>query len=409
MQVRKIRPEEYKRARQFCALAFEYALKEAQESPEAMVARVTSAPKTRQEENWQSQWAAFEDDDQTMLSTFTVIPYQVQFDGHVADMAGIGGVATLPQYRKRGGVRACFEHALPDMYQSGAVFSYLYPFSTAFYRKFGYELACVRNRYKCRLHYMPKRPVEGSCHLLEPGQDLLPDIQSVYAAWQARYNLMTIDSGVDYRWVLEADPFRDREYTYVYRDASGQAKGFMTYAPVVDAGDRTLSCSRFSFVDAEGFDGLIGLLQTLAADHTHILFMLPTDIELGALLPEWSFDAVACTRQTNGMVRVVHVEKALEMARMRGEGSLVLEISDAQIAQNNGRFRVRFAPHKPNEVSRTDDAPDVTLTIQAFSRLICGRYDLSALPWLTDVRLDCPVEKAAQVFYQKPMFISRYF
>ena len=30
---------------------------------------------------------------------------QVRFDGHIVKMGGVGGVATLPQYRRRGGIR----------------------------------------------------------------------------------------------------------------------------------------------------------------------------------------------------------------------------------------------------------------------------------------------------------------
>ena len=78
-----------------------------------------------------------------MMSTFTVSDFTVQFDGSPCQLGGIGGVATLPQYRRRGGIRACFREALPDMYGSGYDFSYLYPFSTAYYRKFGYE-NCVQ-------------------------------------------------------------------------------------------------------------------------------------------------------------------------------------------------------------------------------------------------------------------------
>lgn len=409
MIVRKIRQEEYKRAQQFCSLAFEYKLEESAMSPSELLQKITAQPQSRQDLHWDSQWAAFADDDQTMLSTFTVIPYRANFDGHNMLMMGIGGVATLPQYRKCGGIRRCFEEALPDMYLQGAAFSYLYPFSTAFYRKFGYELGCERSRWKLKLAGIPKVAVEGTCQLLEPGVELKEDIRRVYEVWQNRYNLMTIDEDIEYAWVEKADPFRDIEYTYLYRSSAGEPKGFVTYKPVMDEGDRALNCTRFFFTDVEGFHGLLSLLMTLSADHSHILLNLPTDIELGGLLPEWSFGTAIEKRVQAGMVRVVNVEAALRMARMRGTGSLVLEISDAQIAENNGRFAVSFADGVTTEVQRTQEAADISLPIQEFSRLICGRYNLSALPYLPQVALACNVEKAAKVFYQKPMFITRYF
>ena len=51
---------------------------------------------------------------------------------------------------------------------------------------------------------------------------------------------------------------------------------------------------------------------------------------------------------------------------------------------------------------------DIALTIQDFSRLIVGCCDLDP-EWMPDVKLRCPVERAAQVFYRKPAFISAYF
>ena len=415
MIVRKIRPEDYKRIHQLCALCFEYTWDDAGKTSEELFNEMQENPTSRTHQYWDHRWAAFEDDDQTMMSSFIAIPYQVNFDGHTVGMGGIGGVTTLPEYRKRGGVRACFEKALPDMYAQGMAFSYLYPFSTAFYRKFGYELGCERTLYKIKLLRTPDYKIDGSFHLLEPGKELLPDIQQVYDTLQKRYNMMTIEEEYEYAWVQKANPFRDKEYTYVYRSADGTPKAVVTYVPSKEEGDRelshpTLDCTkRFWFVDIEGFQALIHLLKRLSADHSHILFNLPADIELGALMPEWSFTSITREKFEMGMVRVINVEQVLKMAKTRGNGELVIEVTDAQIKQNNGRFKVTFSDGYENKVERTNEDADIRLTIQDFSRLICGRYDVNQFRWMPDVQLLCDEEKAAKVFYLKPMFITRYF
>lgn len=410
MIVRKIRPDEYKRVAEFCALAFQWSYDDKGQNPEEVLQQMLKAPESRQDLHWDWQWAAFEDDGRTMMSTFTVIPYQANFDGHSVGMAGIGGVATLPQYRRQGGVRACFEKALPDMFENGMLLSYLYPFSTAFYRKFGYELGCERDLYRIRLDGMPGFEASGTFHLLEPQYDLLNDIRQVYDAFASRYNLMTADEEIEYAWVKKANPFRDVAYTYVYRAADGTPKGVLTYKPVAEGGVRTLDCTeRFWFSDTEGFCALIHLLMRLKADHSHAKFFLPTDAELGQLIPEWSFENVARERHTHGMVRVVNAVEVLKCAKMRGDGELVIELSDGQIAQNNGRFHVTFVGGTVTAVEKTDSDADISLTIQDFSRLICGRYDVNDLRWLPGVKLNCEPEKAAKVFYRKPMYINRPF
>ena len=407
MIVRTIREEEYKRCQELCALAFEYAMKDAERSPQETLSAARRSPSSRQELFWDSQWAAFADDDTTMLSTMTVIPYRAAFDGNDVLMMGIGGVATLPQYRRMGGIRACFEQALPRMAEDGAVLSYLYPFSTAFYRKFGYELGCPLNRWRLALRSVPRQAVRGTWRLLERGAALGEAIAQIDRQWQDRYNCMVRCEDVEYTWVGQANPFADRSYTYVYFRADGAPAGYLTFRPTVEEGRRTMECTRFVFADMEALLGLLALLKTLEADHSHVVIPLPEDVELGGVLPEWSFGDVQCSRVCNGMARVVNVQRALELARMRGEGSLVLEFSDGQIPGNNGRFCVRFAPGAQNAVERTQAQPDIVLGIQDFSRLILG--GCGDIRWLPQVECLCPPEKAAQVFYRKPMFISQYF
>jgi len=410
MIVRKIRENEFKRVMQFCSLAFEYAMWHPDLSPEELLEKVKKEPNSRQDQHWDSQWAAFEDDDQTMMSTFTAVPYHANFDGHSVKMMGIGGVATLPQFRKRGGVRACFEHALPDMYQQGYALSYLYPFSTCFYRKFGYELAVERNLWKIRLQGLPKYDVEGSFELLEPGKDLKAEIRSVYDAFASRYNCMTLDEDIEYLWVDKANPFRDKEYTYLYRAADGTPKGVVTYKPIVDQNDRTLDCSRrFLFADGEGLKALLHLLCRLMADHSHILVNLPSDVKLDALVQEWSFGNVKRDLYCHGMVRVIDAVQVLKLAKMRGTGELVIELTDEQIPQNNGHFCVTFENGQTLSVERTDREADVSMPINEFSRLICGKHEVSEWEWLPAVKRSCDEEKAAKVFYRKPMFITLFF
>ena len=401
MIVRRIRPGEYKRCQQLCALAFEYEMQDAALSPEALLKRIKDYPRSMQDVCWDSQWAAFEDDDRTMMATMTVIPWKATFDGQTVCMAGIGGVASLPQYRRSGAIRACFEAMLRD--SPGACLSYLYPFSTEFYRKFGYELGCDWVKWRLRLAGMPRPEVTGRWKLAEPGNKVLLDVYAVDKPREARYNCM-IRAGVVDRLYLRDDPFATKRYTYIYYDEAGQPRSYMTVVPK----DGALECPRFVFNDREGFMGLLALLMRLSADHSHATLYLPDDVELRGVIPEWSFGNVERTVEQRGMVRAMDVRMLLSMARMRGEGSLRVGVHDPQIPGNDGCFEVIFAPGRTNDVRRVEAAPDIELTIQDFSRLIVGCCDLDP-EWMPDVKLRCPVERAAQVFYRKPAFISAYF
>lgn len=402
MIVRRIRPEEYKRCQQLCALAFEYPMKDADLTPEALLAQVRRDPRSMQDVHWDSQWAAFGDDG-AMMATLTVVPWTANFDGHAVTMGGIGGVASLPQHRRGGAIRACFQSALRDMYDGGTLLSYLYPFSTAFYRKFGYELGCDWIRWRLRLSGMPAPEVDGHWRLSEPDAPLTDDIRAVDRAREARYNCMVVNGDTEYLYLRE-DPFVTKNYTYIYYDAAGLPRAHMTAVP----GGGELQCPRFVFNDREGLLGLLALLARLSADHSHATLELPADVELRGVLPEWSFGCVERAIQQRGMVRCVNAEGLLRLSRARGEGCLRVGIDDPLIPENTGCFEVTFVPGAPNAVRRVDGDADIALTIQDFSRLIVGCCALDP-EWLPDVRLSCSVERAARLFYPKPAFISRYF
>ncbi|MBR0368455.1 MAG: GNAT family N-acetyltransferase [Clostridia bacterium] len=404
MIIRKIRPEEFKRCQQLCALAFEYPMKDADLSPEAALDKIRQNPLSMQDVHWDSQWAAFGDDDATMLATLTVIPWRARFDGCDVPMGGIGGVASLPQYRRGGAIRRCVEAALRDLHDSGTLLSYLYPFSTAFYRKFGYELGCDWTRWRLKLSGMPTLSVAGRWQLSEPDRPLTDAIRAVNRAREARYNCMVLSGDTEYLYLRE-DPFVTKHYTYVYYDAQDRPRAHLTAVPEGGA----LRCPRFVFSDREGFCGLLALLMRLSADHSHATLCLPTDVDLRGVLPEWSFGNVERAVEQRGMVRAVNVEGLLRVARARGEGSLRVAVADPLLPENDGCFEVAFAPGRPNAVRRVADSPDIALTIQDFSRLIVGCCDAADPDWLPDVQLNCAPERAAQLFYRKPTFISQYF
>ena len=127
-------------------------------------------------------WGAFSEDGE-LMSSLSVTPFSIRFDGSACSMAGVGAVQTLPPYRRRGGVAACFQKALPSLYADGFTFSYLYPFSTAFYRRFGYE-SCV-TRIACQLDLMQLRlpPQEGCFRLARKEAPLKDAIRTVDRAW----------------------------------------------------------------------------------------------------------------------------------------------------------------------------------------------------------------------------------
>ena len=395
MIVHRTLPEEANRVNELFAIAFEMPLSNCPADP--------GNPKVR-------HWAAFGDSGE-MMSTLTVNDYQIRFDGNACRMGGVGGVATLPQYRRRGGIRACFEKALRELHGEGFDFSYLYPFSTAYYRKFGYECCVQKLSWQVDLSLLNSSKADGTLRLAEPGNDLAEAIQTLDSLWEARYNMMVLHSWEDYDWVAKANPAVKQEYTYVYSAPDGTPKGYTTFRTVAEPDGRNLVCSRFCFADREGFAGLMSLFKSMASDHRFLKFQTPFEPSLQYLLPEWSLGAAKWSVLANsGMVRVVNVEEVLKKARYSGSGTLTLKIRDRIIPENDGTFTLEFRDGQAVSMERTEAEPDIDLTIGTFSALIVGVSDFSgAAEWMDGLIIHNPDAPFAQVFYRKPLMIVDYF
>ena len=354
-------------------------------------------------------WGAFSEEGE-LMSSLTLTSFAVRFDGTACPMAGVGAVQTLPPYRRRGGVAACFARALPELCASGVLFSYLYPFSTAFYRRFGYEscvtrLACVLDLAQLRLP-----PDIGGFRLATREAPLGEDIRAVDRVWESRWNMEVIHGDGDYDWLQKTDPTATREYLYVCYDASGTPLGNTAFRTVPDSDGRDLVCSRFRFNGRDGFYALLGIFRSLASDHRRARFSLPSDPALKYLLGEWSLGAAHFSLEPAGMVRAVNVREILRRAAFRGDGELCLRIRDSRIAENDGVFALRFADGRAVSVERTESAPDAALDITAFSALIAGVCDFEgARDWMGGLEVFHPEAPLDRVFYAKPLMISQFF
>lgn len=410
MIIRSIRPEELRLYYEVRALTYHTVNSRlCSDSAETVAARALHDPLSREEEAWRFHYAAFSDDDREMLGGLALHPYSVRFDGHTCSLMGIGGVATLPPYRRMGVIRGCMEAALRDMYAAGAVFSYLYPFSTVFYRKFGFERCSEQKKYRLLIDLLPDRNPGGAVALIKRGDDFRDSIRSLSEAANGKINFSVIPDRHWLSWVQQYDPIKTGETAYLYSSASGVPKAFMTLRRERDAqGFLNIVCSRIVFSDSEGFFGLCSLIRSFRSDCRRWVFSLPACFDLIPLLPETSLWAVECAVEQSGMVRVVNAAEALRIARYIGSGCIALRINDAQIPENDGVFCIEYRDGVCQSAVKTDRAPDAEMDISVFSRLISGACAPESLPDGAFTLHTAP-EKLSGMFYRKPCFMDADF
>ncbi|MEG1381915.1 MAG: GNAT family N-acetyltransferase [Ruthenibacterium sp.] len=355
------------------------------------------------------RWGAFAPDNTTLLGSFGLAHYPVRFEGHEVMMGGIGGVATLPQYRRCGAIRACLQAAMQEMNEKGFVLSFLYPFSRSYYRKFGYEngaLACTWT-----IPFSTLRLPRATGHMVQllPGDSTAPLLQ-IYNTFYAKYNNSVIRTVFDS--LLETEnTLAQKRYLYVWYNEAMQPRGFLIFHKkegIMDCTTTFEAKNAFLFLDCEALTALLDFASTaFAADYHAIRFTLPEEIHIDSFIAEGN--EIQRSVGYNGMMRIVNVQHALQLCRCMGEGSIRIAVSDEIAPWNEETWQLDFAPERANIVQKTLNAPDVALSVNDFSALICGTRcaeDFAYMPQVQIYKHDAPFDK---VFYRKPNYVLNLF
>ena len=159
-------------------------------------------------------WGAFDDDGTCMATVFTP-EYESWYHGSTVPCVGIGGVATLPEYRRRGAVREIFNEIFRQAPARGWALSYLYPFSFDYYRQFGYEMVFKKYKMVFPMKALAKFPRNSDAKLYTfRNPEMKKDILAVYNAFaQTRRTMFRRDEDTH---AYSDDPYKSRSWTYVH-------------------------------------------------------------------------------------------------------------------------------------------------------------------------------------------------
>lgn len=397
MFVRPITAAETERARQIDQIAFGFA-PPADQKPAA------------EQEAWRKTRAAFDDQGQ-MTACLQLIPFETRLDGTKLSTGGIGGVASLPEGRGQGNVRALFELTLREMFDRGMTFSSLYPFSYAYYRKFGYELTHIHQRvYFPTDAVRPQVRVGGRFAQFEAGQED-GALRVVYERFLRDANLAMVRG--DAEWKVRFDQQKERfhpSYTYVWYDEEDIAQAYFTYHHENANGERIMEIDDYAFAGKEGFTALLSMLHMLTAQYKHAVWHLPDWIQPHTLFPD-PYD-IEVKLVPRSMTRLVHVEKALSAMRYpRRPGSLLLGVRDPILPENDGNWSVSFGLDKVTvEKTQGGAKPDLSLDIRALTQLVVGSVSLPGL-LLTrpDLSIHANEETLVRVFRRRRVFLADFF
>ena len=386
MVVRRLRKEELIEAERIRSISFHYKMDEEEKR--------RNIEKT-DEERLYEHWGCF-DEDGNLMACIINNDFRARFDGHIVKMGGIGGVATLPEYRYGGAVKETLRAILKDARANGEVFSSLYPFSHEFYRKAGYELFSPILEYS-----FPPAEVRGYKHTgwakrIKKGEST-EEMKRIYGEFAAKYNLMLDRPESRYRI---GDPFGAEDFTMLLGDERG-ARAYLYYQTVRDGGN-VLNVKDIAFTDAQGLRMCMGYLGRMSADYAKVKLALPSDIPLMQLLPE-SYQAGIRFRE-QPMARTTNVQRALELMKKPEGADFTIRVDDDFLPENSGVYRVTA-----EKVERTEADADLAVDQRTFTLLALGALSLDEAVFRADAEINANQAMLARVFVKKPLFIADYF
>ncbi|MDQ2625330.1 MAG: GNAT family N-acetyltransferase [Actinomycetota bacterium] len=301
-------------------------------------------------------------------------------------ISGLTWVGVHPSHRRRGLLRAMIDDHFARSLARGEAVSALWAAEMAIYGRFGYGLAAQSVSLK-----IPR----GASLRAVPGADdvrvRLEEMSSEKHATLMRDLMASVDRpGWTHRSTpeLEAGGLQDPEFwrdgfesmRVAVAERDGEVVGFARFRRKLDwnaegpAG--RVEVRQYVAKDPAVTRALWGVLLDLDLMATIEVGTLPVDDPLMALLVNWP--AAQPRLAENLWTRLLDVPVALASRRYAAPVDVILEVTDALLPANAGRWRLEGGLEGAT-VTRTDDAAHLALDVRELGSLFLGGIPLAQL------------------------------
>ncbi len=347
-----------------------------------------------------------------MIATVKMFAYNANFDGKKCEINGIADVLTDPDIRRSGAITKLYKYMFEKMNNSGQVFSHLYPFTMAFYRKYGYELCCREVEWTIPSDYLPQEDFSG---LVRYDNDVSQqeDIKKVFQEFIKMYNLSVNKSERMWnRFFKVNSAYTTGAYSYIHY-TDGVADGFISYRVIESENDiQSFSTgNKFYFTSQKALIDLLSFMGSLRAYYKNLKITLPENIDISYVLSEicggWGKKNVKKEIYDIGATRIVNVKRAFEHAKYNGSGKISVKVNDKYCPWNDKIFEVEF----DGECCSVCESEyyDIELDIGSLTALLLGFRSAEDIITMPNVKIYKNTEDIKKVFYKKNVWIAEHF
>lgn len=325
----------------------------------------------------------FEGDD--LLSTGVHHWFTATVRGADHPLAGLSGVATPPENRRRGLVADLLSESLREYRENGYYLSALWPFEFAFYRRYGWARAGTTATYECDPEALSFAADADGGRFRELAPEDFERLNPVLDAAGEGVSLWIRRTEEWWRHRIFEGWDRD---PYVYGvEREGDLRGYVVYLVENDGDGRTMQVRECNALDHEAYLDLLRFCYYHDPQVERVRIRGRPDSLLFDLVEDPR--AVDCELTPGGMVRLVDVERALAALDYpaAAEGRVVLSVDDSLADWNDGAFALDVRDGEAT-CTRVDERPDAAVPITTLSQLFVGHFSVERAALVGDLSIE---------------------
>lgn len=325
--------------------------------------------------------------DDKLTSYIMVNKFKSEVFGHHVPMAGIGYVASYPEYRGQGHISKLVKEILNDLHDEGIPFTNLAPFSESFYRHYGFNNSIYQKEYRFSGGALRPFKLPRTGHVIRGKWDDLMVQNGVIQLYERQLHTDDERNTVirEAWWWNRMDTYYHNRNIAVYIDSNGRPISYLIYRI---QGDVFLADELYS-ITAKGLVALLGFMGSHAGAIKEFRMTLPEHSLIGELFPEQN--QLKISLHPYMMSRIVDFAKMITYMKPLQEGTFNLEvISDDECPWNIGVWQMTNKDGKVSCKQIEDGLVDFSGPITAWTQVLLGRLsmrDAVKLGLITDYRI----------------------
>ena len=342
--------------------------------------------------------AAF--DEGRLIAGVEAYNYKTNYCGNILNSLVISGVCSLPECRRMGGVRKIFEKVEELAVENDWSFGFLHPFSIEYYEKFGF--ANLNRMFTITVPFEKLRHIPFNTDVTLYKGENSEELYALHKKCAFTENLISLRDERQHFW---EKPFEEAKYTYIHRNANGEADGYVGFE--VNRPDN-LKVTDLFFLSPDALKGLIGFLRGYDGIVKNLIVRNQyTGSPLACLLG--NVDNVVFDSDGGLAARIYNMQKVLESnSYPDAYGKFSLKCVDT-MEQNNAVFEVEYQNGKATVTKKADGDYDISLTAPAAARLILAGEGITAetAAYLDGVEINGNADDFFRAFpYRRTRFMS---